>query len=140
MWVSHFKPEFASAPEALFSIRAMKLIADGSNQGLTGLQSQPYKCCAEHSVPGVGPNGLFNFAPIESLAHVMQQVVTEGWPVLTHANGDEAIANVLAAYQLALSQVPPTASAAAQPTVRRRSRCAIGSSMPRSSATTICTP
>jgi predicted amidohydrolase YtcJ len=115
LWLNQFKPEFASAPEALFSIRAMKLIADGSNQGLTGLQSQPYKCCAEHRVPGVGPNGLFNFSPVDGLAHVMQQVVEKGWPVLTHANGDEAIANVLAAYQLALSQVPPAASATAQP-------------------------
>ena len=110
LWLKQFKPQFDSEPEALFSIRAMKLIADGSNQGLTGLQSQPYKCCAEHSVPGVGPNGLFNFTPIESLAQIMQQVVEAGWPILTHANGDEAIANVLAAYQLVLSQVPPAAA------------------------------
>ncbi|VWC14011.1 amidohydrolase [Burkholderia lata] len=115
MWLKHFKPQLDSEPDALFTIRAMKLIADGSNQGLTGLQRQPYKCCNEHSVPGVGPNGLFNFNPIETLAQIMQEVVAAEWPVMTHANGDEAISNVLAAYQLALSKVPPPPSVPPQP-------------------------
>ncbi|WP_423367542.1 amidohydrolase [Burkholderia sp. LMG 32019] len=115
MWLKHFKPQLDSGPEALFSIRAMKLIADGSNQGLTGLQRQPYKCCDEHSVPHVGPNGLFNFDPIESLAQIMQEVVAAEWPIMTHANGDEAISNVLAAYQLVLSKVPPAPSIPPQP-------------------------
>ncbi|MBN3771660.1 amidohydrolase [Burkholderia sp. Se-20378] len=115
MWLKHFKPQLDSRPEALFSIRAMKLIADGSNQGLTGLQRQPYKCCDEHSVPGVGPNGLFNFSPVETLAQIMQEVIAAEWPVMTHANGDEAISNVLAAYQLALSKVPPPPSVPPQP-------------------------
>ncbi|WP_423380225.1 amidohydrolase [Burkholderia sp. LMG 32019] len=115
MWLKHFKPQLDSGPEALFSIRAMKLIADGSNQGLTGLQRQPYKCCDEHSVPNVGPNGLFNFDPIESLAQIMQEVVAAEWPIMTHANGDEAISNVLAAYQLVLSKVPPAPSVPPQP-------------------------
>ncbi|MBN3816395.1 amidohydrolase [Paraburkholderia sp. Se-20369] len=114
LWLNQFKPQLDSQPEALFTIRAMKLIADGSNQGLTGLQSTPYKCCGDHSkpgdqhrVPGVGPNGLFNFTPISSLAQIMQQVDAAGWPIMVHANGDEAIANVLAAYQMVLSKVPP---------------------------------
>ncbi|MBN3747439.1 amidohydrolase [Burkholderia sp. Se-20373] len=115
LWLNQFKPQLDSPPEALFTIRAMKLIADGSNQGLTGLQRQPYKCCAEHSVPGVGPNGLFNFNPVDTLAQIMQEVVAAEWPVLTHANGDEAISNVLAAYQLALSKVPPPPSVSPQP-------------------------
>ncbi|WP_321899187.1 amidohydrolase [Burkholderia cepacia] len=115
LWLNQFKPQLDSAPESLFTIRAMKLIADGSNQGLTGLQSAPYKCCAQHSVPGVGPNGLFNFTPIDSLAQIMQQVDAAGWPILVHANGDEGIANVLAAYQLVLSKVPEPASPAPAP-------------------------
>ncbi|PCE30088.1 amidohydrolase [Burkholderia ubonensis] len=115
VWIKQFKPQLDSKPEELFTIRAMKLIADGSNQGLTGLQSKPYKCCDEHSVPGVGPNGLFNFNPVETLAQVMQKVVEAKWPIMTHANGDEAIANVLAAYQLVLSKVPEAASASPQP-------------------------
>jgi predicted amidohydrolase YtcJ len=115
LWLNQFKPQLDSPPEQLFTIRAMKLIADGSNQGLTGLQSRPYKCCDKHRVPEVGPNGLFNFSPIESLAHVMQQVAAANWPILVHANGDEAIANVLAAYQLMLSKVPPPLAPAAAP-------------------------
>ncbi|WP_431823943.1 amidohydrolase [Burkholderia sp. F1] len=115
LWIKQFKPQLNSKPEELFTIRAMKLIADGSNQGLTGLQSKPYKCCGEHSVPGVGPNGLFNFNPVETLAQVMQQVVEAEWPIMTHANGDEAVANVLAAYQLALSKVPEAASVPPKP-------------------------
>ncbi|MEN2469563.1 amidohydrolase [Burkholderia sp. GS2Y] len=119
LWLNQFKPQLNSPPESLFTIRAMKLIADGSNQGLSGLQSTPYKCCAEHRVPGVGPNGLFNFAPIESLARIMQQVDAAGWPIMVHANGDEGIANVLAAYQLVLSKVPEPVSSPPGPEAKR---------------------
>ncbi|HCN46768.1 MAG TPA: amidohydrolase [Pseudomonas sp.] len=105
-WLHAFKPELDSDGDTLFTLRAMKLIADGSNQGLTGLQSQPYQCCHEHKVPGVGAYGLFNYDPARELANVMADVTAKGWPILTHANGDEAIDNVLSAYQLALCKVP----------------------------------
>ena len=101
-----YKPELDSDGDTLFTLRAMKLIADGSNQGLTGLQSEPYHCCHEHKVPGVGAYGLFNYEPVRELANVMAKVSEKGWPILTHANGDEAIDNVLSAYQLALYKVP----------------------------------
>lgn len=106
-WLNAYKPELESDPNALFTLRAIKLIADGSNQGLTGFQSRPYQCCDEHTVPGVGAYGLFNFDPVRKLADLMAMVADAGWPILTHANGDEGIANVLAAYQTALSTVPP---------------------------------
>ncbi|GFM74794.1 MULTISPECIES: amidohydrolase [Pseudomonas] len=106
-WINCYKPELSSDGDSLFTLRAIKLIADGSNQGLTGLQSQPYECCETHSVPGVGAYGLFNYDPVRKLAEVMATVSSAGWPILTHANGDEGIANVLAAYQMALSKVPP---------------------------------
>lgn len=106
-WLKSYSPELDSKGNELFTLRAMKLIADGSNQGLTGLQSAPYKCCHEHQVPGVGAYGLFNYNPVRELANVMADVSAKGWPILTHANGDEAIDNVLSAYQLALSN-PPT--------------------------------
>ncbi|MEE1922025.1 amidohydrolase [Pseudomonas sp. 148P] len=105
-WLSSYHPELDSKGDELFTLRAMKLIADGSNQGLTGLQSEPYKCCHEHQVPGVGAYGLFNYDPVRELANVMADVCAKGWPILTHANGDEAIDNVLSAYQLALCTVP----------------------------------
>ncbi|MBN3726946.1 amidohydrolase [Burkholderia sp. Ac-20379] len=106
-WLAFYKPELDSDPETLFSLRAIKLIADGSNQGLTGLLSQQYHCCDVHTVPGVGRYGLFNFTPTRHLATQMQRAADAGWPILTHANGDEGIVNVLAAYQLALDKVPP---------------------------------
>ncbi|GFM82189.1 hypothetical protein PSCICN_28810 [Pseudomonas cichorii] len=106
-WIDCYKPELSSDGNSLFTLRAIKLIADGSNQGLTGLQSQPYHCCEEHSVPDVGAYGLFNYDPVRKLADVMALANSAGWPILTHANGDEGIANVLAAYQMALSKVPP---------------------------------
>lgn len=106
IWLKSYHPELDSKGNELFTLRAMKLIADGSNQGLTGLQSEPYKCCHEHQVPGVGAYGLFNYNPVRELANVMADVTAKGWPILTHANGDEAIDNVLSAYQLALCTVP----------------------------------
>ncbi|MBU9171890.1 amidohydrolase [Burkholderia gladioli] len=107
LWLATYRPELSSAPEVLFTLRAIKLVADGSNQGLTGLQSVDYQCCEAHQVPGVGRRGLFNFDPALRLAAVMQQIARFGWPMMTHANGDAAIANVLAAYRLALNVVPP---------------------------------
>jgi predicted amidohydrolase YtcJ len=121
-WLTLYKPELDSAPEALFSLRAIKLIADGSNQGLTGLQRQPYWCCDEHKVPGVGKYGLFNYNPVWELAQIMEAVADAGWPILTHANGDEGIANVLAAYQLALSKVPPQGASRDPAAVKARHR------------------
>ncbi len=110
LWLSTYRPELDSKAETLFSLRAIKLVADGSNQGLTGLQHVNYRCCDTHTVPGVGPRGLFNFVPALRLSALMQQIAAFGWPMLTHANGDQAVANVLAAYQLALDVVPPPGS------------------------------
>jgi predicted amidohydrolase YtcJ len=105
-WIKQCQPELNSDANALFSLRAVKLMADGSNQGLTGFQSQDYQCCLYHKVPGVGPRGLFNFDPPWGLAQIMRTVADAGWPILVHANGDDGIANVLAAFQLALDKVP----------------------------------
>jgi predicted amidohydrolase YtcJ len=107
IWLTDaYSPQLDSDGNTLFTLRAMKLIADGSNQGLTGLQSKAYACCDEHHVPGVGAYGLYNYNPVRLLADVMVDVTARGWPILTHANGDEAITNVLSAYQLALYKVP----------------------------------
>lgn len=110
-WLGMVHPELDSKPDELFTVRAIKLIADGSNQGLTGFQGVKYKCCDIHTVPGVGPYGLFNFDPARRLAKIMEKVADAGWSILTHANGDEGIANVLAAYQLALNKVTASGQA-----------------------------
>lgn len=71
-----------------------KIISDGSNQGLTGYQSEHY-CCLPDS------KGKFNFttqedpepievpAPYRALLNTI--AIDKGWPLMTHANGDEAI-------------------------------------------------
>lgn len=101
-WLKLYKPPTDANSDERFSIKAIKLVSDGSNQGLTGYQSENYDCAHEHPLPGVSPRGLFNFEPPITFAQRLQRVIDHGWPVLVHANGDQAIAYVLAAYELAL--------------------------------------
>jgi len=73
----------------------IKLVSDGSNQGLTGYQSEAY-CCAP-----ADNFGLFNFAeagdphpttpPPGYNALVNTISVQKGWPLMIHANGDLAV-------------------------------------------------
>jgi len=72
----------------------VKLVSDGSNQGLTGYQSEKYCCSPDNNY------GVFDF-PDEneprplSIPSGYQQMVTaiinKGWPLMIHANGDYAI-------------------------------------------------
>ena len=85
---------------------SVKLISDGSNQGLTGYQSEYYRCEPENNT------GLFNFpSPYHCLdkmtadcdfTKIIQKIVDKGWPLMIHANGDKAIDLSLDAYQIAL--------------------------------------
>ena len=101
-WLQTYQLNHNKHDDDRFSVRALKLIADGSNQGLTGYQSEDYCCAAEHSVPGVSPRGLFNFEPPITFAAQLQRALNAGWPVLVHANGDQALDYVLASFELAL--------------------------------------
>ena len=78
---------------------SVKLISDGSNQGLTGYQTEPY-CCKP--TPCKGDKGLFNHTPYERFADVVKAVVKKGWPLMIHANGNKAIELTVAAYKEAL--------------------------------------
>lgn len=79
-----------------------KIISDGSNQGLTGYQSEHY-CCLPDS------KGKFNFTteqdpePVEVPAPYRELLNTIaikwGWPLMTHANGDEAINFTIKVYE-----------------------------------------
>ncbi|QKJ28599.1 amidohydrolase family protein [Mucilaginibacter mali] len=82
-----------------------KLVTDGSNQGLTGYQSEPY-CCNP-----LDNYGLFNFpeagvpaqiVPPSYEALVTDVVVNKGWPLMIHANGDTAVTFAIEAYQNAV--------------------------------------
>ena len=67
-----------------------KVIADGSNQGRTGHQRQPYL--------GLDDRGLAYVEPGE-LADIVRRQAEQGWQVVVHANGDQAIDDVLDAYE-----------------------------------------
>lgn len=75
-------------------ISHVKVISDGSNQGLTGYQSEPYLCKPENNY------GIYNFAPAqgdrpktapELVRELMGIIIGKQWPVMIHANGDMAV-------------------------------------------------
>ncbi|MGE7955473.1 amidohydrolase [Pseudomonas sp. NPDC089530] len=83
----------------------VKLVSDGSNQGLTGYQAQPY-CCETQP-----PLGNFNFCDSGDTTpsttpgaykSTVRLAMETGWPLMIHANGDRAIQFTLQAYEDAL--------------------------------------
>lgn len=85
----------------------IKVVSDGSNQGLTGYQSTPY-CCDP-----AGNTGIFNFPEKGIPPHTIPPlydalintvVAGKGWPLMIHANGDQAVTFAIEAYQSALAQ------------------------------------
>jgi predicted amidohydrolase YtcJ len=84
----------------------IKVVSDGSNQGLTGYQSAPYRCDPPDNT------GIFNYPQTGVPANTMppnynsliRSVVNQGWPLMIHANGDQAVTFAIAAYQSALAQ------------------------------------
>lgn len=76
-------------------ISHVKVISDGSNQGLTGYQAEPYRCKPEHNY------GIFNFGqketkrpltPPDEYRAIMEMVIGQKrWPLMLHANGNRAI-------------------------------------------------
>ncbi|MDG2334452.1 MAG: amidohydrolase family protein [Myxococcota bacterium] len=69
-----------------------KIVSDGSNQGRTGLQREPFL--------GSDENGIAYIEP-EELEAAVEQRLREGWPLCVHANGDAAIDRALAAFERA---------------------------------------
>ncbi|MBV8328337.1 amidohydrolase family protein [Chryseobacterium sp.] len=85
----------------------IKIVSDGSNQGLTGYQSARYKCEANY------PTGVFNFPQTGIPAHTIPPsyntlintaVAVKGWPLMIHANGDQAVTFAINAYQRTLAR------------------------------------
>jgi predicted amidohydrolase YtcJ len=75
-----------------------KLISDGSNQGRTGYQREPYL--------GSAGRGAANM-PEAELAEDIRYAHDHGWQVMVHANGDAAIDLTVAAYEKALAGAAP---------------------------------
>jgi predicted amidohydrolase YtcJ len=79
----------------------VKVISDGSNQGLTGYQSEAYLCKPENNY------GIYNFGdekrpsqPPTKFQELMETIIAEkGWPVMIHANGNLAVQFAVQAYE-----------------------------------------
>lgn len=75
--------------DALARIVGYKLVADGSNQGYTGFQREPYV--------NSDSKGLA-YMSAEELKNAVVDRGKKGWHIAIHGNGDAAIDNCLAAY------------------------------------------
>ncbi len=69
-----------------------KIVSDGSNQGRTGLQREPFMASDALGIA---------YVDVDELNHAVERRLREGWAVCVHANGDAAIDRVLDAYELA---------------------------------------
>jgi len=71
---------------ALARVAGYKLVADGSNQGFTGLQREPYLNSDSHGLA---------YMSAEELKKTAVERASRGWHLAIHGNGDAAIDNVL---------------------------------------------
>jgi hypothetical protein len=69
-----------------------KIVSDGSNQGFSGLQREPYLHSEHKGVAYVAPQDLID---------MVEERLRRGWALVIHANGDQAIDNTLDAYESA---------------------------------------
>lgn len=74
------------AGNAMARVAGYKLVADGSNQGYTGLQREPYINSDNYGLA---------YTAREDLIDLAVDRATKGWHLAIHGNGDAAIDNVL---------------------------------------------
>lgn len=96
--------------DEFFNIASLKLVSDGSAQGLTAYQYTPYDCDENYinfSLEDTEKSheqtntGLFNYGyPIE-LNELLTIANNYAWPVMVHANGDHAIDRCIGAFKAA---------------------------------------
>jgi predicted amidohydrolase YtcJ len=72
--------------DSLVRVAGFKVVSDGSNQGFTGRQREPYV--------GSDSHGLFYVQP-EDLKAIVVDRTSRGWPMAIHGNGDAAIDSIL---------------------------------------------
>jgi predicted amidohydrolase YtcJ len=72
--------------DAFVRVAGFKVVSDGSNQGFTGRQREPYV--------GSENRGLFYVEPDDLRAIVLDRA-GRGWPMAIHGNGDAAIDSIL---------------------------------------------
>lgn len=78
--------------DALMRVAGWKIVTDGSNQGFTGRQREPYY--TRDTV------GIF-YVPPEALRKAVLDRARKGWPLSMHGNGDAAIDSILDAVEAA---------------------------------------
>ncbi len=76
--------------DALLRVAGLKLVTDGSNQGFTGRQREPY--WTRDTL------GLYYIDP-PVLRDLVERYAAEGWPLSMHGNGDAAIDSILDAVE-----------------------------------------
>ena len=79
----------------LMRVVGWKLVTDGSNQGYTGRQRDPYV--------GTDNRGIFYIEP-DALKTIVSVRSAGGWPLVLHGNGDAAIDSILDAMEAAAAQ------------------------------------
>jgi predicted amidohydrolase YtcJ len=80
-----------------FRVGAIKAWSDGSNQGRSGYQRQPYL--------NSDSRGALNYT-LEELTDAIRQAHNDGWQVCVHSNGDAAIDTTIDAYEKVLQAKP----------------------------------
>ena len=73
-------------------IAGWKIVSDGSNQGRTGWQREPYLNSKDV--------GIY-YVPPDELKKMVEQRAKQGWPLAIHGNGDAAIDSILDAVEAA---------------------------------------
>ena len=76
--------------DALMRVVGWKIVTDGSNQGFTGRQREPYY--TRDTV------GIF-YVPPDDLREAVRDRARRGWPLSLHGNGDAAIDSILDAIE-----------------------------------------
>jgi hypothetical protein len=93
----------ALTDDLMLSLGAVKLYQDGSIQGYSGYLSLPYY----KYLPGAEKNSLGKARnKPEQLNEMIAQAHKQGWQIAVHANGDQAIEEVINAFELAQKQFP----------------------------------
>lgn len=78
--------------DANFRVTGWKVVTDGSNQGFTGRQRDPYIGTHNHGIYYVQP---------DELKEIVRLRAGQGWPLVLHGNGDAGIDSILDAVQAA---------------------------------------
>jgi len=93
-----------------FRLGAVKIIADGSIQGYTGLLTEPYIIPPSSPAPeGLNQSGEYVGYPnlsLDELSDLVSKHRANGSKLAIHGNGDAAIDNILAAVKQSYSSTP----------------------------------